>query len=74
MLLKYFDRRGFGATRALRQRATSLDDTEPLSRDITVRHLLNHTARLSHGVFDADTMIYEAYHASGVRRPIAALR
>jgi CubicO group peptidase (beta-lactamase class C family) len=59
---------GFGATRVLRPSATSLDDTEPLARDITLRHLLTHTAGLSHGVFDPGTMIYEAYHASGVRR------
>jgi CubicO group peptidase (beta-lactamase class C family) len=59
---------GFGATRVLRPGATSLDDTEPLARDITLRHLLTHTAGLSHGVFDAGTMIYKAYHDSGVRR------
>jgi CubicO group peptidase (beta-lactamase class C family) len=59
----------FAATRVLRPGATSLDDTEPLARDITVRHLLTHTAGLSHGVFDPGTMIYEAYGASGVRRP-----
>ena len=59
----------FGATRVLLPRATSLDDTEPLARDITVRHLLTHTAVLSHGVFDPGTMIYKAYDASGLRRP-----
>ena len=59
---------GFGATRVLRPGATSLDDTEALARDITVRHLLTHTAGLSHGLFDPGTMIYEAYGASGVRR------
>jgi CubicO group peptidase (beta-lactamase class C family) len=59
----------FGATRVLRPGAASLDDTEPLARNITVRHLLTHTAGLSHGVFDPGTMIYEAYDASGVRRP-----
>ena len=58
---------GFGATRVLRPGATSLDDTEPLARDITVRHLLTHTSGLSHGVFDPGTLIFEAYAASGVR-------
>lgn len=57
----------FGATRVLRPGATELDQTEPLARDITVRHLLTHTAGLSHGVFDVGTKIYNAYHASGVR-------
>ena len=60
---------GFAATRVLRPGATSLDDTDALARDITVRHLLTHTAGLSHGVFDPGTMIYEAYGASGLRRP-----
>jgi len=60
---------GFGSTRVLRPGATSLDDTVPLARDITVRHLLTHTAGLSHGVFDPGTMIFDAYAASGVRRP-----
>src|SRR5215218_9394668 len=55
---------GFGATRVLRPGATSLDDTEALARDITVRHLLTHTAGLSHGFLDPGTMIYEAYGAS----------
>jgi CubicO group peptidase (beta-lactamase class C family) len=59
----------FGATRVLLPGATSLDDTEPLARDITVRHLLTHMAGLSHGVFDPGTMIYKAYDASGLRRP-----
>ena len=57
---------GFGATRVLRPGATSLDDTEALARDITVRHLLTHTAGLSHGFLDPGTMIFEAYGASAV--------
>jgi CubicO group peptidase (beta-lactamase class C family) len=57
---------GFGATRVLRPGATSLDDTEALARDITVRHLLTHTAGLSHGFLDPGTMISEAYGASAV--------
>jgi CubicO group peptidase (beta-lactamase class C family) len=43
-------------------------DTEALARDITVRHLLTHTAGLSHGLHPG-TMIFEAYGASGVCRP-----
>lgn len=60
---------GFGITRVLRPSATSLEDTEALARDITVRHLLTHTAGLSHGFLDPGTMIYEAYGASGVCLP-----
>ena len=62
---------GFAKTRVLRPGATSLDDTDALARDITIRHLLTHTAGLSHGVFDPGTMIFGAYGASGVRRPDA---
>ena len=40
-----------GALRVLRAGATALDDTEPLQRDITVRHLLSHQGGFSHGVF-----------------------
>lgn len=58
---------GFGSTRVLRPGWTVLDDTVPLARAITVRHLLGHGAGLSHGVFDPGTAIYAAYHASGVR-------
>ena len=54
--------------RVLKPGATALDDTEALQTDITVRHLLSHQAGFSHGVFDPGTLIYNAYHATGVRR------
>lgn len=57
-----------GGLRVLRPGAVSIDDTEPLRSDITIRQLLSHQSGLSHGVFDPDTVIYKAYHASGVRR------
>jgi CubicO group peptidase (beta-lactamase class C family) len=63
----------FGQLRVLRPGATRIDDTEPLQRDITIRHLLSHQAGLSHGVFDPGTLIYQAYAASGVRRPDTTL-
>ena len=56
-----------GRLRVLRPGAASIDDTEPLHSDITIRQLLSHQSGLSHGVFDPDTVIYKAYHASGVR-------
>ena len=58
---------GFGTLRVLRTGATSLDDTEPLRSDITVRQLITHTSGLQHGVFDPESLLYKAYHASGVR-------
>ena len=57
-----------GLLRVLRPGAASIDDTEPLHSDITIRQLLSHQSGMSHGVFDPDTVIYKAYHASGVRR------
>lgn len=53
--------------RVLRPGATALDDTEPLARPITIRHLLTHQAGFSHGVFAPGTPLHEAYLASGVR-------
>ncbi len=63
----------FAALRVLRPGATSLTDTEPLQRDITVRHLLSHQAGLSHAVFDPGTLIYNAYLAAGARSPQRSL-
>ena len=59
--------------RVLRAGASRLDDTEALATPITLRHLLSHQAGLSHGVFDPGTLLYEAYHARGVRRPDTTL-
>lgn len=58
---------GFGALRVLRPGATTLDDTEPLQSDITIRQLITHTSGLAHGVFDPDGLLYKAYFATGVR-------
>jgi CubicO group peptidase (beta-lactamase class C family) len=56
-----------GTLRVLRTGATALDDTEPLQQDITIRHLLSHTAGFSHGVFDPGTLLFNAYKAAAVR-------
>ena len=57
-----------GHLKVLRAGATAITDTEPLVSDITIRHLLSHQAGFSHGVFDPGTLIYDAYHAAGVRK------
>ena len=62
-----------GHLKVLRAAATSITDTEPLAVDITIRHLLSHQAGFSHGVFDPGTLIYNAYHAAGVRTPDTTL-
>lgn len=62
-----------GMVRVLRKGADRIDDTVPLEKDITIRHLLSHQSGLSHGVFDPGTTIYKAYHASGARLPNTTL-
>ncbi len=63
----------FGALRVLRPGASTLDDTQPLQHDITLRHLLSHQAGFSHGVFDPGSLIYQAYLDRGVRSPHTTL-
>lgn len=63
----------FAAPRVLRPGATTLDDAVPARHPITVRHLFAHMAGLSHGVFDPGTLLYQAYHERGVRRPDTTL-
>ncbi len=62
-----------GRLRVLRPGATQLTDTDALQSDITVRQLLSHQAGFSHGVFDPGTVIFNGYHAAGLRRSDAAL-
>ncbi|MEI7445744.1 MAG: serine hydrolase domain-containing protein [Burkholderiales bacterium] len=52
--------------RVLRAGATSIDDTEPARRPITVRHLLSHSSGLSYGLLDPGTPMYKAYTANKV--------
>ena len=56
-----------GTLRVLCAGATTLDDTEPLQHDITIRHLLSHRAGFSHGVFDPGSLLFNAYKAAAVR-------
>ena len=48
--------------RVLRPDATSLDQTEPAVRPITIRHLMSHSSGLSYGLFDPGTLIFNAYN------------
>ena len=62
-----------GNRRVLRPGATSLDDTEPAKRSITIRHLLTHSSGLSYGFFDPGTLIYKALNDRGVHDPRTTL-
>ncbi|QPF88199.1 beta-lactamase family protein [Bradyrhizobium genosp. L] len=62
-----------GNRKVLRPGATSIDDTEPAQRSITVRHLLSHSAGLSYGLFDPGTPIFKAYGERKILNPMTPL-
>jgi CubicO group peptidase (beta-lactamase class C family) len=55
-----------GNRKVLRPGATSIEDTEPAKRSITIRHLLSHSSGLSYGFFDPGTLIFKALNERGV--------
>jgi CubicO group peptidase (beta-lactamase class C family) len=57
----------------LRRRASSLDQTEPAVRPITIRHLLSHSSGLSYGLLDPGTLIFNAYNERKVNNPATTL-
>ena len=59
--------------RVLRPGASSLDQTEPAVRPITIRHLLSHSSRLSYGLLDPGTLIFKAYNEREVNNPATTL-
>jgi CubicO group peptidase (beta-lactamase class C family) len=59
--------------RVLRPDATSLDQTEPAVRPITIRHLMSHSSGLSYGLFDPGTLIFNAYKERKVINPVTTL-
>jgi CubicO group peptidase (beta-lactamase class C family) len=61
------------ARRALRPGATSLDQTEPAVRPITIRHLMSHSSGLSYGLLDPGTLIFKAYNERKVNNPATTL-
>jgi CubicO group peptidase (beta-lactamase class C family) len=59
--------------RVLRPDATSLDQTEPAVRPITIRHLMSHSSGLSYGLFEPGTLIFNAYNERKVINPATTL-
>src|SRR5262252_8750035 len=59
--------------RVLRPGATSLEQTEPAIRPITIRHLMSHSSGLSYGLLDPGTLIFKAYNARKVINPATTL-
>ena len=56
----------FSDMRVLRVDAKSLEDTVPTERSITPRHLLSHSAGLSYGFVEPDSLIDQGYLADGI--------
>jgi CubicO group peptidase (beta-lactamase class C family) len=59
--------------RVLRPGATSLGETEPARRSISIRHLMSHSAGLSYGFLDPGTTIFKAYNERKVLNPATTL-
>ena len=59
--------------RVLYRDATSLDQTEPALRSITIRHLMSHSSGLSYGLFEPGTLIFNAYNERKVINPATTL-
>jgi len=59
--------------RVLRPDATSLNQTEPAVRPITIRHLMSHSSGLSYGLLDPGTLIFKAYNERRVLNPATTL-
>ena len=59
--------------RVLYRDATSLDQTEPAVRSITIRHLMSHSSGLSYGLFEPGTLIFNAYNERKVINPATTL-
>src|SRR6266571_7292834 len=59
--------------RVLHRDATSMDQTEPAVRSITIRHLMSHSSGLSYGLLDPGTLIFKAYKERKVINPATTL-
>jgi CubicO group peptidase (beta-lactamase class C family) len=63
----------FANRRVLRPDATTLRQTEPAIRPITIRHLMSHSSGLSYGLLDPGTLIFNAYRERNVINPATTL-
>ena len=61
----------FKDMQVLQPDATALDQTSPAQQPILIRHILSHTAGLSYGFVDPESVLDQAYNASALN-PLAA--
>jgi CubicO group peptidase (beta-lactamase class C family) len=59
--------------RVLRPGAQSLSETEPAQRSITVRQIMTHSAGLGSGVFDRESLLFDAYTERKIVDPMTSL-
>jgi CubicO group peptidase (beta-lactamase class C family) len=57
----------------LRRGATSLEQTDPADKSITIRHLMSHSSGLTYGIFEPGTPIGKAYSERKVLDPATTL-
>ena len=63
-----------GSRQVLKAGAKRIDEVEPASTSITIRHLMTHTSGLSYGIFDPGTVMFDAYNKADVMDPGKSLR
>lgn len=56
----------FSDMQVLKAGATSTADTEPASEPMRIRHLLSHSAGLSYGFIEPESVVDQAYAAAGI--------
>jgi CubicO group peptidase (beta-lactamase class C family) len=56
----------FADMQVLKPDATSIEDTEPARDDMRIRHILSHSAGLSYGFIEPESLIDQAYAAGGL--------
>jgi CubicO group peptidase (beta-lactamase class C family) len=56
----------FSDMQVLKADAGSVTDTEPANDDMRIRHVLSHSAGLSYGFIEPESLVDQAYAASGI--------
>ena len=59
----------FAKCNVLRRDATHIDEVVPAASSITIRHILSHTAGLTYGFIDPESVIAKAYVQRGIGSP-----
>lgn len=63
----------FADSKVLKENASSIEDTEPTERPISLRHLLTHTSGIAYDFLSPGSLIAEAYETTNVCDPAGTL-